>query len=69
MIDVKGLWEVENQGFWMFSEVLFCYLVIVLAAIESDSPLAADATKVLGGAVASWGAQYLLTRGQTSAST
>jgi len=56
-----------GEGFWIFSEVLVAYVFIVAMAVFSGNALAIDAAKMLGGAVAAWGAQWFATRGQTGA--
>lgn len=50
----------------MFSQVLWGYIILIGCAAWSGNALIMDAAKVLGGAVAAWGSQYLLSRGQTS---
>ena len=55
-----------GEGFWIFSEILVAYTLIVAMAVFSGNALAIDGAKVLGGAVAAWGAQWFATRGQTS---
>jgi len=58
-----------GEGFYIFTEVLLAYLVVIAIAAYSKEPLAWDAVKVLGGAVAAWGAQWYATRGQTGSQT
>lgn len=56
----------KDQGFWAFSQILWAYMILVAIAAYTEDAMAMDAAKVLGGAVAAWGAQYLQSRGQTS---
>ncbi len=58
-----------GEGFWMISEALLAYVILIGIASYTHEPLAWDAVKVIGGGFIAWGGQWMDSRGKTSIKT